>query len=82
MRYLFLKLQVNRMARAGAFSGANILVSVIFVSKNIIDIKDVVAILIIIAIILDTFAWLGKDSSGISGRLIFECGVADLVCGR
>jgi hypothetical protein len=59
----------------------NILVSVVFIPENIVNIKDIVAILIIIAIILDTFTWLGEYSSGISGRFIFECGITDPVCG-
>lgn len=54
---------------------------VVFISKNIVDVKDVIAIFIIITIILDTFAWFGKNSSRISRRLVFECGITDSVSG-
>ena len=53
--------------------------SVVFVPKNIINVKDVIAVLVIIAIILDTLAGLGKNSSGIARRLVFECGITNSV---
>lgn len=53
--------------------------SIVFVPQNIVNVKNVIAILVIIAIILDTLAGLGKNSSRIARRLVFECGITDSV---
>lgn len=45
-------------------------------SQYIIDVKDIITVLIVIPVILDTLAWLGKDSTGIPRRLILETRVA------
>ena len=82
MRYLFLKYKSTRLATAGSFGLASVLVSIVFIPKYVIDIKNVVAVLIIIAIVFHTFAWLGKNPSRVSRRLIFECRITDSVGGR
>lgn len=53
--------------------------SIVFVPKNIVHVKNVIAILVIIAIILDAFAWLGQNSSRVARRLVFECWITDSV---
>lgn len=47
--------------------------------ENVIHVKYVVTVLIIESVILDTLARLGEDSARVSGRLIFEAGVANAI---
>lgn len=51
-------------------------------SKDIVDVKDIIAILVVIPVILDSFAGLGQYSSWVSRRLIVEARVAYPVRGR
>jgi len=51
-------------------------VASIFGTKDIVDIEYVVAILIIIPVILDSFARFREDTTRVAGRLVFEVGVA------
>jgi hypothetical protein len=53
-----------------------------FLAQNIIDIEDVVALFIVIAIILDPLARLGQNPPRILRGLILEIGVADTVSPR
>lgn len=48
-------------------------------AENIIDIEDVVAVLVIVAIILHTLARLGQDTTGIPYCRVLEARVADLI---
>ena len=50
-----------------------------FGTKNIVDIKNVIAVLVVVTIILDTFAWLGEYSTRVSGGLVVELGIAQLI---
>ena len=43
-----------------------VFVTIFFIPKYVVDEQDIVTILIIVSIILDSFAWLGEYSSGIS----------------
>lgn len=51
-------------------------------SKDIVDVKDIIAILVVIPVILGSFAGLGQYSSWVSRRLIVEARVAYPVRGR
>ena len=57
-----------------------ILVSVILIAEDIVDIQDVVAILVIEAVILEAFARFRKDPPWVPRRLIFEGRIANTVC--
>lgn len=59
-----------------------ILVTGFLASKDIVDVKDIIAILVVIPVILDSFAGFGQYSSRISRRLIVEARVAYPVRGR
>jgi hypothetical protein len=50
-------------------------------AQNVVDVENIVAVLIIVAIVLDSFARLGKHATGIPRRLVLEAGVADSVGG-
>ena len=60
----------------------DLLVTAIFVAKDIIDIENVVAILIVVAIVLNAFARFRENAPRILGRFVFECWVAYSVCSR
>lgn len=47
--------------------------------QNIVDIEDVITVLVVVAIILDTLARLGENSARISRRLVLEVGVTNAV---
>ena len=49
---------------------------IIFVPEYVVNVQDVVTVFVIIAVILDALAWLGKDTSRVPRRLVFECRVA------
>lgn len=51
-------------------------------SKDIVDIKDIITILVVIPIILDPFAGFGQYPSRVSRRLIVKARVAYAVSGR
>lgn len=60
-----------------------ILVPGLFRAKNIVDIEDIIAVLIVKAIILHTLARFRQDATGVTCRGILEARVADLVgCGE
>ena len=40
--------------------------AVVFITKYVIDIQDIVTILIVVTVILGAFAWFRKYSSGVS----------------
>ncbi len=48
-------------------------------AKNVVDVKDIVAILIIVAIVLHSLARLGQDTTGVARRLVLEAWVANSV---
>jgi len=51
--------------------------------QNVVDIEDVVAVLIVVAVVLDTFARLGEDAAWIARGLVVESAIAELVrCGQ
>ena len=60
----------------------NLLVTAILVTKNIVNVEDVITIFIIVAIVLDAFARFRENSARIFGRLIFKRRIAYSVCGR
>lgn len=45
-------------------------------TKNIVDVENVIAVLVVIAIVLDTFTWFGQYTPGVPRRLIVEGGIA------
>lgn len=52
-------------------------------AKDIVDVKDVITILVVVAIVLYAFAWLGQDPARVPRRLVLEAGVTDSVrCGQ
>jgi hypothetical protein len=53
-----------------------------FASKNVVHIENIIAVLIVIAVVFDSLAWFRKDTSGIPRRLVIETWIADTVCGR
>ena len=57
----------------------NILVSRVFRAQNIIHIENIIALLVVIAIILHTLAGLGQNPPRVPGRFIFEAGITDSV---
>jgi hypothetical protein len=54
-------------------------VSRVFGAQNVIHVEDVVALLVVVAIILHTLAGLGQNPPWVPGRLVFETGIADSV---
>ena len=48
-------------------------------AQNVIDIQDVVAVLVVVAIVLDALARLGEDSARVAGGLVVEAGGTQLV---
>lgn len=44
----------------------DLLMAVVFVSENIVNVKDVIAVLVIVPVVLRAFAWFGENPSGIS----------------
>ena len=58
---------------------ASILVPSFFGAQNIVNIENVVAVLVIIAVILHPLARLGQDAARIPRRLVFEVWIADPV---
>ena len=60
----------------------DLLVAIVFVSENIVDVENIVAIFIVIAVILDSFARLCKNPSRVPRRFILEGRVTYSVGGR
>jgi hypothetical protein len=60
----------------------NILVTSLLRAQDIIHVENVVAVLVVIAIILDALARLCEDSSGVPRRLVLEFGIANSVRSR
>jgi hypothetical protein len=58
---------------------ANILVSRVFRAQNVVHVENVIALLVVIAIILHTLTGLGQNPPRVPGRFIFEAGIADSV---
>ena len=54
----------------------------ILVTQNIVDVKYVIAILVIVAIVLDALARLRQDTPWVLGRLVLESRIANPVSGR
>lgn len=50
-----------------------LLVPSLFAAEYIIDVQYVVAVIVVIAIIFDAFAWFGENSARVSGRFVLEC---------
>jgi hypothetical protein len=50
-------------------------------AKDIVDVENVVAVLVVVAIVLDALARLGQDSARVSRRLVFEARIADAIGG-
>jgi hypothetical protein len=48
-------------------------------AENVVYIEDVIAVLVVVSIVLDSFARLGEDSTWVSGRLVVELGIAQLI---
>lgn len=59
-----------------------ILVTGFLASKDIVDVKNIITILVVIPVIFDSFAGFGQYSSRVSRRLIVEARVAYPVRGR
>lgn len=48
-------------------------------TQDVIDIENIIAILVIIAIILHTLAWFGQHATRVSRGLVVEVRVADAI---
>lgn len=48
-------------------------------AKDIVDIKNIIAVIIIVPIIFDTFARFRQNPPGVPGRFVLEEGIADPV---
>lgn len=53
-----------------------------FRTQDIVHIKDIVAVLIVVAVVLDALTRLCEDATGVARRLVLEFGVANAVGGR
>jgi hypothetical protein len=58
----------------------NLLVPLI-TTQNVVDVEDVVAVLVVVAVVLDALAGLGQHAARVARRLVLEGRVADAVCG-
>lgn len=50
-----------------------------FRAENVVYVEDVIAVLVVEAVVLEALAWLGEHSPWVARRLVFEMGVADAV---
>lgn len=50
-------------------------------AQNIVDVENIVAVLVVVAIVLDPLARLSQNSARVSRRLVFEAGIADAIGG-
>lgn len=71
---------VGNNSRTAHQMKACILVTCLFRAENVIDVEDIIAVLVIEAVILDAFARFGQNSTRIARRLVFEVGVTYPVC--
>lgn len=60
----------------------NLLVASFFRTQNIIHIKDIVAVLVVVAVVLDALTRLCEDATRVARRLVLEFGVANAISGR
>ncbi len=51
-------------------------------AENVVDVKNVIAVLVIVTIVLDALTRFGEHSSGISRRFVLESRIAYAVSGR
>jgi hypothetical protein len=51
-------------------------------AETIVDIEDIIALLVIVAVVVGRLARLGEDTSGIERQLISKTGVDEVVGGR
>lgn len=51
-------------------------------AKDIVDVEDVIAVLVVIPVILNSLAGFSQNTSGVPRRLIIKCGVADTIGSR
>lgn len=50
-------------------------------AEDVVDVEDVIAVLVVVAIVLDPLARLGQNTARVARRLVFESGVADAIGG-
>ena len=50
-------------------------------AKDVVDVENVIAVLVIVAIVLRSLARLRQNAAGVTRRFVFEAGVADPVGG-
>ncbi len=58
-----------------------VLVAGFFGAENVVDIENVIAVLVVVAIVLEALARLGQHTARIARGLVFETRVADAVGG-
>ena len=56
----------------------DVLVTIIL-SQPVVDVEDIIVVLIVIALVVHRFAWLGEHAPRIVRRFILELGIADVV---
>ena len=56
-----------------------VLVSRLFRSQDVVDIENVIAVLVVVTVVLDSFAGLGENTARIARGLVVESAVAQLV---
>ncbi len=64
-----------------AYERKAILVPGFLGTQNVVDIKDVIAVLIVVPIILDTLAGFRQNTTRIPRRFVFEARIADPIRG-
>lgn len=50
--------------------------------KDVVDVEDIIAVLVIIPIVFATLAGFGQNTSWVPRRLVVETGIADAIGGR
>ena len=53
-----------------------------FAAKNVVDVKDIVAVLVVVPIVFHSLAGFGQDSPRVPRGLVVEPGVANAIGGR
>lgn len=51
-------------------------------AQDVIHVEDIIAVLVVVAIVLGALAGLCQDSARVPRRLVLEARVADAICGR
>jgi hypothetical protein len=88
MRYRFLQKMGKSQRGKGfvereGFSKCNdALVASFLGAQNVIHVEDIIAVLVVIAIVFGALAGLCQDSARVPRRLVLEARVADAICGR